>query len=65
VSEDLEALADGVAELARRLDDAIFDAVRAQLRDDDAAAAGELERRLARARRSLAKAEGLLRGRAD
>ncbi len=59
--ESLEDLADEVAALERRVADAIFDAVRAQLRNDDADSAKELERQLARVRRSLQKAEHLLR----
>ena len=55
-------LADEVADLERRVSDAIFDAVRAQLRDGDADEAKELERRLSKVRRSLQKAEMLLRG---
>jgi hypothetical protein len=59
--ESLDDLADEVAALERRVADAIFDAVRAQLRNDDADTAKELERQLARVRRSLQKAEHLLR----
>jgi hypothetical protein len=62
VSSSFEELADDVALIEQRVTDAIFDAVRAQLRADDAGAAGELERRLAKVRRSLVKAEALLRG---
>ncbi len=62
---DLDSLADEVAALEGRLSEAIFEAVRAQLRDSDDGEARELERRLARARRSLVKAEALLRGRLD
>ncbi len=58
---DLDALADEVARLEREITDAIFDTVRAQLREDDEAAK-ELEKRLAKVRRSLQKAESLLRG---
>jgi hypothetical protein len=58
---DLNALADEVARLEREVTDAIFDTVRAQLREDDEAAR-ELEKRLAKVRRSLQKAESLLRG---
>lgn len=58
----LDDLANEIAELERRVSDEIFDAVRAQLRDDDADSAHELEKRLAKVRRSLQKAEGLLRG---
>jgi len=55
-------LADEVANLEGRVADAIFDAVRAQLRSDGADEAKELERRLSKVRRSLQKAEMLLRG---
>jgi hypothetical protein len=59
--ESLENLADEVASLERRVADAIFDMVRAQLRNDDAEHAKELERHLSKVRRSLQKAEHLLR----
>jgi Mg2+ and Co2+ transporter CorA len=62
VSESLSQLADQVSAIERRVSDAIFDSVRAQLRDDEADEAHELEKRLAKVRRSLQKAEGLLRG---
>lgn len=62
MSESLTELADAVSSLEQRVADEIFTAVRAQLRDDDRASAQELERRLAKVRRSLQKAEGLLRG---
>jgi len=61
MSDSLADLADEVSALERRVSDAIFDAVRAQLRDDQADEAHELEKRLAKVRRSLQKAEGLLR----
>jgi hypothetical protein len=57
----LDALADEIAGLERRVSDAIFDMVRAQLRNDDAENAKELERNLSKVRRSLQKAEHLLR----
>ena len=57
---DFTALADEVAALEGRVSDAIFEAVRAQLRDGDDVAK-ELERRLSKVRRSLQKAEYLLR----
>ena len=63
--ERFEGIADEIASIENRVSDLIFDAVRSQLRDDDAAAAKELERRLAKVRRSLQKAEMLLRGAAD
>ena len=59
--ESLHTLADEVGALESRVADAIFDTVRAQLRDDDAESAKELERQLSRVRRSLQKAEQLLR----
>jgi len=61
MSDSLADLADEISALERRVSDAIFDAVRAQLRDDQADEAHELEKRLAKVRRSLQKAEGLLR----
>lgn len=63
--ESFDALADEVAGLERRVADVIFDAVRAQLRSDGADEAKELERRLSKVRRSLQKAEYLLRGTSD
>jgi tellurite resistance protein len=62
LSESLSELADAVSSLEQRVADAIFTTVRAQLRDEDDTGARELERRLAKVRRSLQKAEGLLRG---
>jgi hypothetical protein len=62
VSEALSNLADEVSALERRVSDALYDALRAQVRDEDAENAKELERRLAKVRRSLVKAESLLRG---
>ncbi len=61
--ESLEDLANEVAALERRVADVIFDSVRSQLRNDDAEGAKELERQLSRVRRSLQKAEHLLRRR--
>ncbi|MDE3064528.1 MAG: hypothetical protein KGJ36_02530 [Acidobacteriota bacterium] len=62
MSEAFDDLADEVARLAERVSDALFAAVRAQMRDEGAEAAKETERRLAKVRRSLVKAEALLRG---
>ena len=62
MNPSLAELADEVSALERRVSDVLFDAVRAQLRDDEADTAHELEKRLAKVRRSLQKAEGLLRG---
>jgi hypothetical protein len=59
--ESLDDLADEIAGLERRVSDVIFDMVRAQLRNDDAENAKGLERNLSRVRRSLQKAEHLLR----
>ena len=63
--ESFDALADEVGALESRVAAAIFDTVRAQLRAEGADEAKELERRLAKARRSLQKAEFLLRGASD
>ncbi len=60
--ESYQELADEVSDIERRVADAIFDSVRAQLRKDGADEAKELERRLSKVRRSLQKAEHLLRG---
>ena len=60
--ESLGDLADEVSVLEERVADAIFETVRAQLRADGADGAKEMERRLAKVRRSLQKAEMLLRG---
>ncbi|MBU6495567.1 MAG: hypothetical protein KGR42_04020 [Acidobacteria bacterium] len=62
MSETLSDLADQVSALERRVSDALYDALRAQVRDEDAENAKELEKRLAKVRRSLIKAESLLRG---
>ncbi|MGH9021069.1 MAG: hypothetical protein ACRDV0_08650 [Acidimicrobiales bacterium] len=61
MSESLADLADEVARLEERVADAVYAALRAQLHEGDGDAPA-LERRLARVRRSLAKAEALLRG---
>lgn len=60
--DSFHELADEVSRIEGRVADAIFDSVRAQLRSSDDVAAKELERRLAKVRRSLQKAEALLRG---
>ena len=57
---DFETLADEVAALESRVSDVIFETVRAQLRNEGNDA-NELERRLSKVRRSLQKAEYLLR----
>ncbi len=56
---DYATLADEVSAVEGHVADALFDAVRAQLRGDPHFA--DQERQLARARRSLLKAEALLR----
>jgi hypothetical protein len=63
--ETFEGLADEIAALERRVTDAIYDSVRSQLHSADADAAKELERQLSKVRRSLQKAEHLLRHRED
>ena len=63
--ESFDNLADEVGALESRVADVIFDTVRAQLRSDGADEAKELERRLSKVRRSLQKAEMLLRGASD
>ena len=60
--ESFASLADEVSNLEGRVADAIFDAVRSQLRGEGPDEAKELERRLSKVRRSLQKAEMLLRG---
>jgi Mg2+ and Co2+ transporter CorA len=59
--ESLEQLANEVEAIEQRVTDAIFDMVRAQMRGDDAEQAKELERLLSKVRRSLQKAEHMLR----
>lgn len=63
--ESFDRLADEVGALESRVADAIFDSVRAQLRSEGADEAKELERRLSKVRRSLQKAEMLLRAASD
>ncbi len=58
---DFIDFADEIAALEQRVSDAVFDAVRAQLRDGANDDARDAERRLARVRRSLQKAEAILR----
>lgn len=60
--ESLHDLADEVSSLERRISDVIFDALREQVRSGGSDEAKELERRLSKVRRSLQKAEALLRG---
>jgi hypothetical protein len=63
--ESFDTLADEVSALEGRVADAIFETVRAQLRSEGGEEAKELERRLSKVRRSLQKAEMLLRGASD
>lgn len=63
--ESFDELANEIATLESRVSDAIFEALRAQIRAEGAGSAKELERRLAKVRRSLQKAEMLLRGASD
>ncbi len=56
---DYASLADQVSALEAQVADALFDAVRAQLRGD--AGSADQERQLARVRRSLVKAAAVLR----
>ena len=63
--ESFDELANEIATLESRVSDAIFEALRAQIRSEGAGPAKELERRLAKVRRSLQKAEVLLRGASD
>jgi hypothetical protein len=60
--ESLHDLADEVSNLETRISDVIFDALREQVRSGGSDEAKELERRLSKVRRSLQKAESLLRG---
>lgn len=63
--ESFDGLADEIAALERRVADAIFDALRSQLHAEGAAEAKELERQLSKVRRSLQKAEAVLRRQGD
>lgn len=58
--DSFESIADEISAIESRVADAIFEAVRVQLREGDDGAK-ETERRLAKVRRSLLKAEMLLR----
>ena len=60
--ESLDDLANEIASLESRVSDVIFTTLREQLHDDGADQAKELERRLSKVRRSLQKAQMLLRG---
>jgi hypothetical protein len=61
-SAELENLAAQIDLLADQVTDAIFIAVRTQMRNEEVENAKALEKRLAKVRRHLAKASGLLRG---
>jgi len=60
--QSFDELADEVSSIESRVSDAIYDALRAQVNADEPENAKELERRLSQVRRSLQKAEVLLRG---
>ena len=60
--QSFDELADEVSGIESRVSDAIYDALRAQVNSDEPENAKELERRLSKVRRSLQKAESLLRG---
>jgi hypothetical protein len=59
--ESFDDLANDIEAIETRISDAIFDAVREQLHTD-AGPAKELERQLSKVRRSLQKAQFVLRG---
>jgi Mg2+ and Co2+ transporter CorA len=62
VRDQLEEIASDVDSLAQRVGDLMYDALRSEIRGgDDAEGAKELERQLGKVRRSLAKAEQILR----
>ena len=63
--KSFDELADEVSSIESRVSDAIYDALRAQVNEDEPDNAKELERRLSKVRRSLQKAESLLRGASD
>jgi len=63
--QSFDELADEVSSIESRVSDAIYDALRAQVNADKPENAKELERRLSKVRRSLQKAEVLLRGASD
>jgi hypothetical protein len=58
-------LADEISSLEHRISDVIFDALREQVRSGGDERAKELERQLSKVRRSLQKAEMLLRAAAQ
>jgi hypothetical protein len=59
--ESFHDLADEIANLEHRVSDAIFDTLREQVRSGGSEQAKELERQLSKVRRSLQKAEMVLR----
>jgi hypothetical protein len=61
LKESFHDLADEIANLEHRVSDAIFDTLREQVRSGGSEQAKELERQLSKVRRSLQKAEMLLR----
>ena len=63
--QSFDELADEVSSIESRVSDAIYDALRAQVNADEPENAKELESRLSKVRRSLQKAEVLLRGASD
>ena len=60
--EELELIQGDIARLIERLDDLVYDSIRAQLHGDDARST---EKRLSRARNALRRAESLLRPAGD
>ena len=60
--QSFDELADEVSSIESRVSDAIYDALRAEVNADEPENAKDLERRLSKVRRSLQKAEALLRG---
>jgi hypothetical protein len=61
MSAELENLAAEIDSLAEQVTDAIFIAVRTQMRNEEVENAKALEKRLAKVRRHLSKASALLR----
>lgn len=59
--ESFHDLADEIANLEHRVSDAIFDTLREQVRSGGSEQAKDLERQLSKVRRSLQKAEMVLR----
>jgi hypothetical protein len=59
--ESLHDLADEISSIETRISDVIFDTLREQVREGGSEEAKELERCLSKVRRSLEKAEMLLR----